>query len=1800
MARIELKIVALSDFSSVNAQIKALQSQVELLNKSVAGVGLTSNLTKDLNAANLAFKNTMLSTGQFTQQTVQLRTETEKFGQALQSGKLSLGQYYSIIKQQSGTAMNSVKALALEQTKLQNSIVMADPTKKGFYSVYTPTSINALTNATKIAANQQNILNIAIDQGSKSLINWGKNTQWAGRQLTVGMSVPLIMFGSQAKKVFQDVNTEIVRMQKVYGTGLTQSSQQALDSIKEQTIGLAKELASSMGISVKETASMAADLAATGKTGNDLIVATREAMRLSKLGELDTQAAMKATISLQNVYKLSTKELAGAVDFLNAVENQTSTSLQDLVDGIPRVGPIVQQLGGSFKDTAIMMVAMKEAGVPAAQSANAIKSAIASLINPTKSAKDAFAAYNINVGKIATNEKGNPVKMIMALQGALKGLAPLAQSQLIEKLFGKFQEARIQALITNLGSANSQTKVAFDLMNANSQQLAGVANSEMKTATESATGKYKRAMETFKADLIPVGQKILEISTALMNFGNSVAKVFGSLPSPVKSLMGIVAIATALSGPIIMLTGLMANFVGYIIKAGFNLKLLLTGGAGIKELFTPKIVAANAAAELFSTGIMSDVDSVGLLNQAIRTLTISMEGLVTTMNVGTGMSMASTLASVESMAVGSMGRKGSFTPAHLPGMATGGFVPGSGNSDTYPALLTPGESVIPKGASAKYAPFINAMIKGILPKYEEGLGSAGVFTSDIGNDFINSGNYGSVPSSSMLRHRQVRPLPAVSSLVPDSGFNSDMTGKGANPQDWIDWNQKSRGPNGNKIGAIAQSPLRQLLMSQLKINPSDSAQIAEVANSEMLKIMTALAKRGIKIDDVLWKKIVNRSWAKALEPHFSSDPELKAKYEAEIAKVGGLRYTSIPHQRIEKEVPAGGFFKKQIKDKNNRIVVGRDGRVWTIQGTDENVTPYMKTSGTTTTDRSESGAMPYKKVKTQTTKDLMEAELGLTEKEAKSMVLAHAPSEQFLGRMATNPNVQIANPERNLTSKQLAEYNARNAGEIVATRTAENIVSEINIAAEAASPSKATKRAATNLVDGVVTGIKEGAPKVRSTSLSVSQTSLPGFENYGTVGPSSSPYGPSMENGNFVSGKGGKLSRVRSRMTNATGGMNIQSKMAGSAALMMAGQAAGSMLQSGSNVAGIAGSASSMAGMGMMFGPWGAAAGAALGLVTGGIGALMKAEKEHAAVANATFSTSANEIALFGMSSMDATIRTKNLLSSIPGIASSLSELTPKVQSYVNAINALPKNDPTAMFVEGLKKLNGNLKATAGQLRTKASEAISLGGMDPEKAKEYVMTMLAAAGRTKDFAEVWKSVQGSLSNSTTATTTILEKESQAIKKNGDSWKDVTNTAKDYNALNDAQKRLADTTLKLFGTITNSSLSYKDMSDRLEGIKKSGIDAGIGVDALTAAVKNSGTADAISSLQSITDGLRSMGGEAAVTLSNIMAIQALQNSGISLTDIQKSGNKDFAPPSKASNIYQRMLDYTKSPKGKAAITAAHKAYVLQQKAIAAITGDVSGTGATATTFKGSAQQQADVKALTTRISAQNAYKKTVEDELKAQQKITTELQRQQQFQQTKMDLQNQMRMARASGNFMGAAMLQQQLYSTQSEFTNQTAQNALQAKADAMTTVVDTLTSALADLRDAISNGNKTISKNVNPALTTSLINSEGKKTKQVIPAPIKKWRGGLLQGAGSSFSDSINLMASNGEYIVNANAVKQIGTPTLNAINSGSTAGIMGNTTYNVTVNAGSNASADDIAKTVISTIQRQNAMISTNRRVGG
>jgi hypothetical protein len=68
-----------------------------------------------------------------------------------------------------------------------------------------------LATKTQIAAQRQALLNQLLKQGSTNLLNFGKNTQWAGRQLMVGFTVPLVMLGSVAAKTFMDMEKQAVR-----------------------------------------------------------------------------------------------------------------------------------------------------------------------------------------------------------------------------------------------------------------------------------------------------------------------------------------------------------------------------------------------------------------------------------------------------------------------------------------------------------------------------------------------------------------------------------------------------------------------------------------------------------------------------------------------------------------------------------------------------------------------------------------------------------------------------------------------------------------------------------------------------------------------------------------------------------------------------------------------------------------------------------------------------------------------------------------------------------------------------------------------------------------------------------------------------------------------------------------------------------------------------------------------------------------------------------------------------------------------------------------------------------------------------------------------------------------------------------------------------------------------------------------------------------------------------------------------------------------------------------------------------
>ena len=624
--QIVTSIVAKADLSSLVSEVHRASSSLQQLQREL----LASNkaISSSTKLANNLFRDTLTGSGQFSSHFVNLNSDVDQFGKNLDAGRLKLKNYFQTFREHTTTQKGMIRELAKEQVMLQNSILQPlGRNAQGLmqYNVMIPRGLDAVKNSAQLARMEMQIMNRALSEGAGSLINWGKNTQWAGRQLTVGLTVPLTMFGAAAGKAFREADAELVRLTKVYG-GLSATSASDLKAIREEVIQTAKTLSKTMGASFKDTIALGADIAATGQTGNELLGSIAETTRLSILGEVDRQDAMKATLSIQTAFKQNTQQLTESINFLNAVENQTSTTLNDLVEAIPKAGPVIQQLGGSVKDLALYLTAMREGGISASEGANALKSGLASLINPTKQTVGMMSNFGINVMGMVAKNTGNTTGLLLDLQKALDGLDPLSKARAMEQMFGKFQFARMSALLNNLGKQGSQTLQVLDLMKASTSDLAAVASRELKMVTESASGKYKRAIEGLKAELADVGEEFLGVATKLITAATKILDFFTGLPTPIKKALTFLAGFTALVGPLIMLTGVLANFFGYITKGIVQLRAFFMKANGWKML-TPEIIAAQKAAEMVENAFYSDAAAAQVLHNALQKLVLDYQNL---------------------------------------------------------------------------------------------------------------------------------------------------------------------------------------------------------------------------------------------------------------------------------------------------------------------------------------------------------------------------------------------------------------------------------------------------------------------------------------------------------------------------------------------------------------------------------------------------------------------------------------------------------------------------------------------------------------------------------------------------------------------------------------------------------------------------------------------------------------------------------------------------------------------------------------------------------------------------------------------------------------------------------------------------------------------------------------------------------------------------------------------------------------------------------------------------------------------
>jgi TP901 family phage tail tape measure protein len=717
------------DTSQSLAEIKNLQRQLAQLYTSInkgsaaaaaAQKGLATNLMNTINAG-----------GKFYAQMGTIRTSTESFTHALEKNKLTMREYFRFAGGSTRTfgrlfksEFDTIGRVAEERVKkMQTQYVKLGRDASGAMRAIsvTPTTLNMKEygNQVAVAAQKQALLNQLLRQGSTNLLNFGKNTQWAGRQLMVGFTIPLAYFGTAAAKTFMDLEAQALKFRRVYGDMFTTTEQtnKALADIE----ALAKQF-TKYGVAVSKTMEMAASAAAMGRTGAELTAQVAQATRLAVLGNVEQDQALLTTISLTDAFGLAAEDLAGKINFLNSVENQTITAIEDLTIAIPKAGPVVKQLGGSVEDLAFFLTAMREGGINASEGANALKSGLASLINPTEKAAAMLADMGINIKGIVEANVGNLKQTVIDFANALDTLAPLERSRAIEQLFGKFQFARLSTLFENVTKDGGQAARVLDLASKSVEELAILSERELGAVEDAIGTNFREAVEQLKLTIAPIGKEFLKAITPVIKFFGELFEKFGNLSDGSKKFIVILTTLVGLVGPTLLMTfGLVANGAANIIK------LFLLMRQGFLKLTGNSTNLAQQTQYLSSEQMEAAVVAASL-NQAHTRLTQQFTLEASAVNQLRNAYVQATAAAARFAAAnpgmmipgaGKVPKKFNSGTMKVPGYSKG--------TDSVPAMLTPGEAVIPEPIAQddRFKPLIAALVSGEIAKYEEGTVNVG-------------------------------------------------------------------------------------------------------------------------------------------------------------------------------------------------------------------------------------------------------------------------------------------------------------------------------------------------------------------------------------------------------------------------------------------------------------------------------------------------------------------------------------------------------------------------------------------------------------------------------------------------------------------------------------------------------------------------------------------------------------------------------------------------------------------------------------------------------------------------------------------------------------------------------------------------------------------------------------------------------------------------------------------------------------------------------------------------------------------
>jgi len=409
----------------------------------------------------------------------------------------------------------------------------------------------------------------------------------------------------------------------------------------------AKELGRTTSFTASQVGELQAKLAQKGYNRGQIKAMTADVMNLARAAgegdEGDTVVAADLISGTLRAFKLEASDAGRVADVFTTAVNNSNFSLEGLMDGMAKAGPLAADYGMSVEETAATLASMTNLNISASEAGTAMQSFLARMSKSqfTDQFNSGLAAMGKQTIKFR-DDAGNlrkPLDLLAEIGEVTKDLGTAERGDLMSVLFGVRQFGKAA------GGARGAVD-AMELLNKLQNESRGEAKRTAEVMDSGVGGSFRKLWSAVEGVAIAIGESLAPTIQDLTAFIND---NLGAFTEWIEANRGIiVAVAAVIAGVILTGVALMGlSVVVYALGTAFSVlstAIVITKGL-LAILISPfglvvaAIVAVIAVLYHFSTAFREVIDGVvGFVGEKFsamgETLVKTWNGVMKALNAG--------------------------------------------------------------------------------------------------------------------------------------------------------------------------------------------------------------------------------------------------------------------------------------------------------------------------------------------------------------------------------------------------------------------------------------------------------------------------------------------------------------------------------------------------------------------------------------------------------------------------------------------------------------------------------------------------------------------------------------------------------------------------------------------------------------------------------------------------------------------------------------------------------------------------------------------------------------------------------------------------------------------------------------------------------------------------------------------------------------------------------------------------------------------------------------------------------------